>query len=233
MRRLLSLPPNAVTDYYQLNGRDRNEWFCTSDPRDKRLGSGGGTTWLLEECYRDENPGVAFEAEKAHTYTPPAAPNENSGVAFEEWLSKEKRVLIHAGGTKQKASRLRGRGQNEYPHTGVSLGTGAKGETGLAVAANAAVRENHGAIAPYPENPNRERRCLYSHRKTSTGDPRSRHRLLRALGGRLIGNPTRRVRIVKGDARGAGLHAAKTVVTGVGGFGPLALFLDGHRDLAS
>lgn len=76
MRRLLSLPPNAVKDYYRLNNRDSVEWFCTSDPLDKRLGSGSGTTWLLEECYREESPGVPFE----------------------EWLAKEKRILIHAGG---------------------------------------------------------------------------------------------------------------------------------------
>ena len=80
MRKLLSLPPNAVTDYSLLNSRDRKEWFSTSDPRDKRLGSGSGTTWLLEECYRDEN----------------------SGVNFNEWLSAEKRILIHAGGQSRR-----------------------------------------------------------------------------------------------------------------------------------
>lgn len=76
MRKLLSLPPNAVKDYCLLNARDREEWFCTADPRDKRLGSGSGTTWLLEECYRDEN----------------------RGVNFNDWLSAGKRILIHAGG---------------------------------------------------------------------------------------------------------------------------------------
>lgn len=80
MRYLLSLPPNAVKDYHNLNERDSNKWFCTSDPVDKRLGSGSGTTWLLEECYRDENPGVDFE----------------------KWLSKEKRILIHAGGQSRR-----------------------------------------------------------------------------------------------------------------------------------
>jgi len=80
MRKLLSLPPNAVTDYSLLNARDRKEWFSTSDPRDKRLGSGSGTTWLLEECYRNEHPGVDFN----------------------EWLSAEKRILIHAGGQSRR-----------------------------------------------------------------------------------------------------------------------------------
>ncbi|MDD4009122.1 MAG: L-fucokinase, partial [Fermentimonas sp.] len=49
MRKLLSLPPNAVKDYNRLHERSRDEFFCTSDPRGKRLGSGSGTTWLLEE----------------------------------------------------------------------------------------------------------------------------------------------------------------------------------------
>lgn len=80
MRKLLSLPPNAVKDYYKLNNRNSEDWFCTSDPRDMRLGSGSGTTWLLEECFREEA----------------------SGTNFMEWLSSEKRILIHAGGQSRR-----------------------------------------------------------------------------------------------------------------------------------
>lgn len=80
MRKLLSLPPNAVKDYHQLHDRDREMWFCTSDPREKRLGSGSGTTWLLEECYREDD----------------------TGSEFTEWLKAEKRVLIHAGGQSRR-----------------------------------------------------------------------------------------------------------------------------------
>ena len=80
MRKLLSLPPNAVKDYYRLHDRSREEWFCTSDPREKRLGSGSGTTLLLEECYWDEQPKMGFE----------------------RWLQSEKRVLIHAGGQSRR-----------------------------------------------------------------------------------------------------------------------------------
>ena len=71
MRKLLSLPPNAVKDYHGLHERSREEWFWTSDPREKRLGSGSGTTWLLEECYREEQPKMGFL----------------------EWLQSGKRVL--------------------------------------------------------------------------------------------------------------------------------------------
>src|SRR5690554_7467138 len=80
MRKLLSLPPIAVKDYYKLNNRNSEDWFCTSDPRDVRLGSGSGTTWLLEECFREEA----------------------SGTNFMEWLSSEKRILIHAGGQSRR-----------------------------------------------------------------------------------------------------------------------------------
>ena len=80
MKHLLSLPPNAVTDYHVLHERSKDGWFCTSDPREKRLGSGSGTTWLLEECYREENPETDFD----------------------QWLSTDKRILIHAGGQSRR-----------------------------------------------------------------------------------------------------------------------------------
>ncbi|WP_416188647.1 bifunctional fucokinase/fucose-1-phosphate guanylyltransferase [Proteiniphilum sp.] len=80
MKKLLSLPHNATKNYHALHQRSGKEWFCTSDPKGKRLGSGSGTTWLLEECYRNENPGADFET----------------------WLSNEKRILIHAGGQSRR-----------------------------------------------------------------------------------------------------------------------------------
>lgn len=80
MRKLLSLPPNAVKDYHRLHDRSREEWFCTSDPREKRLGSGSGTTLLLEECYWEEQPKMGSM----------------------RWLQSEKRVLIHAGGQSRR-----------------------------------------------------------------------------------------------------------------------------------
>ena len=80
MKKLLSLPHNATKNYHSLHGRSEQEWFCTSDPKEKRLGSGSGTTWLLEECWRNENPGTDFNT----------------------WLSNEKRILIHAGGQSRR-----------------------------------------------------------------------------------------------------------------------------------
>jgi hypothetical protein len=50
MKKLLSLPPNLVNCFHDVTGLDKNEWFCTHDPIDKKLGSGGGTTWVMQAC---------------------------------------------------------------------------------------------------------------------------------------------------------------------------------------
>ena len=80
MKKLLSLPPNLVDSFHDVTGESRNEFFCTSDPLGHRLGSGGGTTWLLEECWRNEAPDVEFD----------------------QWLQSEKRILLHAGGQSRR-----------------------------------------------------------------------------------------------------------------------------------
>lgn len=80
MKYLLSLPSNAADSFHTINNKSRENWFCTSDPKDKRLGSGGGTVWLLEQCYQ----------------------SDNSNGGFEDWLQNEKRVLIHAGGQSRR-----------------------------------------------------------------------------------------------------------------------------------
>jgi len=54
MKKLLSLPPNLVNSFHRITKTDVDEWFCTSDPVGARLGSGGGTTWLIEACWQKE-----------------------------------------------------------------------------------------------------------------------------------------------------------------------------------
>ena len=54
MKKLLSLPPNLVGCFHEVTGLDPKEYFCTNDPVGHKLGSGGGTTWLLEECTKEE-----------------------------------------------------------------------------------------------------------------------------------------------------------------------------------
>jgi len=81
IRKLLSLPPNLVESFHDLENASREEWFCTSDPVGSKLGSGGGTAWLLESCRKEEN-----------NYTERKA-----------WLAAESRILLHAGGFPSRA----------------------------------------------------------------------------------------------------------------------------------
>lgn len=80
MKKLLSLPPNLVECFHELEGVDPQEWFCTSDPIGEKLGSGGGTTWLLESCRAQWAPGETFS----------------------QWLAEDKRILLHAGGQSRR-----------------------------------------------------------------------------------------------------------------------------------
>jgi len=87
MKKLLSLPPNLVGSFHEVTGLSRDEYFCTHDPIGHRLGSGGGTTWLLQQTYRCEKD------------------EERDSFADEDflsWLSLEKRILIHAGGQSKR-----------------------------------------------------------------------------------------------------------------------------------
>ena len=59
-KKLLSLPPNLVGCFHDITGLPASEYFCTNDPVGSRLGSGGGTAWVLRECARSE--GYAPEA---------------------------------------------------------------------------------------------------------------------------------------------------------------------------
>lgn len=49
MKILLSLPPNLVNSFHDITGLPEDEYFCTSDPTGHRIGSGGGSTWILEK----------------------------------------------------------------------------------------------------------------------------------------------------------------------------------------
>ncbi len=80
MKKLLSLPPNVVGSFHQITGLSPKEYYCTSDPANQKLGSGGGTAWLLASAQADEAPSADFD----------------------QWLAREKRVLLHAGGQSRR-----------------------------------------------------------------------------------------------------------------------------------
>lgn len=48
IQKLLSLPPNLTASFHDLTGAPRDTWFVTSDPAGIKLGSGGGTAWLMD-----------------------------------------------------------------------------------------------------------------------------------------------------------------------------------------
>lgn len=73
MKKLLSLPPNLVNCFHEITGLSHDDWYCTNDPIGQKLGSGGGTTWLLEQCY------------------------EHTG-----WQPSERKILLHAGGQSRR-----------------------------------------------------------------------------------------------------------------------------------
>ena len=84
MKKLLSLPPNLVEPFHDITGRSRDEYYCTCDPIGHRLGSGGGTAWLLQQAFLEEKGERKEEGD------------------FDTWLSQEKRILIHAGGQSRR-----------------------------------------------------------------------------------------------------------------------------------
>ena len=95
MKKLLSLPPNLVRPaedgtvvFHQITGLSPEEYFCTCDPEGHRIGSGGGTAWLLQEAFRKEEC--------------PEERRMKDEEAFSSWLKREKRILLHAGGQSRR-----------------------------------------------------------------------------------------------------------------------------------
>ena len=97
MKKLLSLPPNVVDSFHDITGLSRDEYFCTCDPVGHRLGSGGGTAWLLHQAFLKEKA-------KGNDEQAQADPSHSARHAslFEDWLAKEKRILVHAGGQSRR-----------------------------------------------------------------------------------------------------------------------------------
>ncbi len=90
MKKLLSLPPRLAGCFHDITGLPCDEWFCTSDPVGRKLGSGGGTANLLLEAFRDDNAtnGIVRNGATDHS--------------FDTWLAREKRILLHAGGQSRR-----------------------------------------------------------------------------------------------------------------------------------
>ncbi len=79
MKHLISVPQNVVPHFHHIAELDPQQWFVSSDPENKKVGSGGGTAHILSELFLKEG-------------------KEN----FADWLNDEKRVIIHAGGQSRR-----------------------------------------------------------------------------------------------------------------------------------
>lgn len=80
VKKLLSLPPNLVSCFHEITGLDKAEYFCEHDPIGRKLGSGGGSAWLLEQCHK----------------------SSSGGKTFHDWLPAERKILLHAGGQSRR-----------------------------------------------------------------------------------------------------------------------------------
>lgn len=76
MQFLISLPPTSAPLFAEMTGRRAPEWFATSDPAGRRVGSGGGTAHTLVEAWRATG----------------------SGMSLEEWLRSSRKLILHGGG---------------------------------------------------------------------------------------------------------------------------------------
>ena len=99
MKKLLSLPPNLVkqtpngnTVFHEITGLPTTDYFCTCDPEGSRVGSGGGTAWLLQQAWINEESRTQDEESGAL----------DEELSFDNWLEGEKRILVHAGGQSRR-----------------------------------------------------------------------------------------------------------------------------------
>jgi galactokinase/mevalonate kinase-like predicted kinase len=80
IRKLISLPPASAASFHRLEKKDPAEWFCGSDPVEQRVGSGGGTAFILASAFRAGG----------------------SGGKLADWLAGQKRMVIHSGGESRR-----------------------------------------------------------------------------------------------------------------------------------
>jgi galactokinase/mevalonate kinase-like predicted kinase len=80
MQKLLSLPPNLVESFCSLQNANACEWFVSSDPEGAKVGSGGGTAWLLAQDWQ----------------------SRFSEQSFDDYLKGNKKIIIHAGGQSRR-----------------------------------------------------------------------------------------------------------------------------------
>lgn len=61
--KLLSMPPDVAANFNRLERLPRLEWYADTDPAGRKVGSGGGTTWLVER-WLESTPGATMSSPK-------------------------------------------------------------------------------------------------------------------------------------------------------------------------
>lgn len=79
MQTLLSVPENIVSSFNVLEAAKGRDFFVATDPDGRKVGSGGGTAWLLAKHYESSD-------------TPD----------FCKYLQSDKKIIIHAGGQSRR-----------------------------------------------------------------------------------------------------------------------------------
>ena len=80
MQKLLSLPENLVSSFHEITENKPENWFALADPEGNKIGSGGGTAYLLAE-HKKLRMGKA---------------------PLKEYIAAEKKIIIHAGGQSRR-----------------------------------------------------------------------------------------------------------------------------------
>ncbi|SFE80428.1 bifunctional fucokinase/fucose-1-phosphate guanylyltransferase [Thermophagus xiamenensis] len=79
MKLLLSLPENLANSFNHIGPSVNYSVFVSSDPPKGKIGSGGGTAWLLSQHFATE-----------------------SISDFDQYLKADKKIIIHAGGQSRR-----------------------------------------------------------------------------------------------------------------------------------
>lgn len=128
MQKLLSLPPNLVSAFYELENVDRTEWFCTSDPVGMKLGSGGNYLALERMA---EGTGAGASGRGAYS-------NREKPSSREAYSTACRR-------TKPSFAGICTVGQDIDPDSGVSLGAWTKTGTEFIIPSTPTLRKDNGA----------------------------------------------------------------------------------------
>lgn len=157
MKKLLSLPPNLVDSFHDITGLPQDEWFCSNDPVGHKLGSGGGTSWLLLEAFRHDTGQDGL----------------SHPDAFAEWLRADRRVLVDAGGQSRRLPAYAPSGKVLTPIPVLRWERGQRLRQTVARPADTTLRTNHGQGTAVTPHHGSERRCTHQSHTTLAGYSRS------------------------------------------------------------